>query len=215
MKLASLILVIAISYFFNASCKSEKSSPVFCDTTCNNDTLRFSKLHPLNPYVVISVKNCIADTIIWSHDRLDNNRKMSFDKDIRINSNYVKSYFNDTSYAWLEFNDCITGRGYLMKLPFDKAATMSNYSSAFTSFDPKVKIEEGLISYFDNLFIYVQDVMTGKVEKMKLNDTRLEIDFDKIHKTFDSVNVSRKRIFADVIINGQTKTLTKDINLNP
>ena len=208
--------LLFVAIFLSAgSCKSDKSQPVFCDTACNNDTLRFSKLHPLSPKVLISVKNCIADTIIWSHDKLENNRKMSFDKEMRLNKNFARAYFNDTSYAWLEFNDCITGRGYLMKLPFNKAATMSNYSSALTSFDPKFHIEEGLISYFDNLFIYVQDVMTGKIEKMKLNDTRLEIDFDKIHKTFDSVNVSRSRIFANVNINGKTVPLSKEINLNP
>lgn len=171
------------------------------------------------PYVSISMNDCKPDTITWSHDRLETNRKMSFmelvEKDVRLNKNYITAFFNDTSYAWLQFNDCITGRGFLLKLPFDKAGKMSNYTSALNSFDSKYEIGEGLISYFDNLFIYVQDIMTGKVDKMKLSDDKLDIDFDKVHKTFDSVNITRDRIFVNLFINKHLKSLEKNINLQP
>lgn len=215
--LIALIVIITFAFSFGA-CKSSSKPIPFCDTACSGDSLKFRTDHPLKPYVYISVKDCRADTIVWSHSLLATNRKMSFSeltgKEVLVNKDYIAAYFKDTSFVWLRFNDCITGRGFLLKLPFEKSANMSNYTSALNSFDPKFKIEDGLIVYFDNLFIYAQDMESGKVEKMKLNDTRLEIDFDKVHKTFDSVHVTRDRIFVNLLMNDEKKSMEKSINLH-
>jgi hypothetical protein len=132
-----------------------------------------------------------------------------------LNKDNVAAIFRDTAYAWLKFNDCITGRGFLLKLPFEKDEKMSIYTSALNSFDPKFSVEDGLISYFDHTFVYAQDPQTGKVEKLKLNDSRLDINYDKVHDTFDSVNITRDRIYVKFKLNNADKELEKPINLKP
>ena len=41
----------------------------------------------------------------------------------------------------------------------------------------------------------------------------LDFDFDAIHETLDSVNITRSRIWAKVKIDGEWKTLEKNIAL--
>jgi hypothetical protein len=217
MRILVALIALASFAFSLGACRSSSKPPPFCDTACSGDSIKFRTDHPLKPYVYISVKNCKADTIVWSHSLLATNRKMNFTeltgKEVWVNKDFIAAYFKDTSFVWLRFNDCITGRGFLLKLPFDKGANMSNYTSALNNFDPKYKVDDGLIAYFDNLFIYVQDMQSGKVEKMKLNDTRLEIDFDKVHKTFDSVNITRNKIFVNLLVNDEKRPLEKTISL--
>jgi hypothetical protein len=213
-------LFLAVSFFITlltACNNSSNSSRIFCDTTCLRDTIKFILDHPDKPYVYISVRDCVADTVIWSYSRMANNLKMEFSEvaapGLRINKNYFGCYFNDTSYAWLEFNDCVTGRGYLVKLYFNKKAGRLKYSSALTRFDPKFKIEDGLICYADYSFVYVEDVKTGKGAKLLLADHELKIDYNNIHAVFDSANITRNRIFVNLIENGTKKPLEKKISL--
>ena len=213
------LTVIAVTCFIGlVSCdNSSKTIKVFCDTSCIKDTIKFTGDHPEKPFVYISVAGCMADTVIWSHNKLESNLKIDFNEvagsGLRINRDKMACYFKDTSYAWLEFNDCLTGRGYLAKLNYTKKSNRSKYTSALTHFDPKFKIEDGLICYADYAFIYTEDIYTGKMEKMLLADHELKINYDHIHDTFDSVNVSRNRIFVDLIENGQKKPLEKKISL--
>src|SRR5690606_16516186 len=100
-------------------------------------------------------------------------------------------------YAWVKFNDCATGRGYLLKLPFDKEGTTSKFTSAINNFDPKFKIEDGLAAYYDNTFIYVEDMTTGQIAKQLLTDKGVtDIDYDNIHGLIDSVNITKSNIYA-------------------
>lgn len=208
--------VILLGWYFG-SCSSSTAPAPFCDTTCQNDSLKYSLDHPDHPFVYLSVKNCKPDTITWSHDQLLTNRKSGFyelvGKDVRLNKNYISCTFKDTSYAWLKFNDCVTGRGFLVKLPYSKSDKWSIYTSALNSFDPRFKVEEGLIAYYDDTFIYVQDLQTGKIEKMVMADKKLDIDYNDVHKTIDSVNISRTKIWANLTIDGQTKPKDKTISL--
>lgn len=215
--LFAIIVTVSFALEF-ASCKSSSGSPSFCDTACITDTINYTHEHPLQPFVQVSVKNCEPDTIIWSHSLLPTKRKMGFidlvGRSARLNKNYISCYFKDTSYAWLKFNDCNTGRGFLVKLPYNKNDKWSIYTSALNNFDPKYKVEDGLIAYYSDTFIYVQDVASGKTEQLVLNDKPLDKpDYDKPHSTIDSVNVSRNKIWISVNINGEKKTKEKKISL--
>src|SRR5918993_5359588 len=120
-----LILVFALAIFF-VSCDNNSSSTKasFCDTACNNDSLMYTGDHKLRPRVIISVNNCTGDSITWTHDALPANRQMHMgtllDDLVRLNNSAISCFIKDTSYACVAFNDCLTGRGYLMQLPFDK-----------------------------------------------------------------------------------------------
>ncbi len=211
-----IIPALALVAWALGSCGAA-SKPTFCDTTCNNDSLKYIHPHPDTPFVYISVKNCEPDTIAWSHKNLATTRKMGFyelvGKNVKMNKGFVDCYFNDTSYAWLRFNDCNTGRGFLVKLPYNKSDKWSIYTSALNKFDPKFYVEDGLIAYYDETFVYAQDLATGKMDRMLMNNTRLEIDHNNVHKTFDTVHITRDRIWARIMINNKFTDKEKKIEM--
>lgn len=196
-KLISLITLITLLASCNGS--SDASKPI-CDTVCLSDTVVFRSNKILEPYVKIILENCNATRIIWSHSNSINHRRIEVSdyikKQVRINQVASNSFFKDADYLWLTFNDCITSRGYALKLPFNKKDDILCYSSALNRFDPKFVVADGLICYSNYRYVYVEDVATGKAAKLELSKTPLNIDFNTIHETFDSVNVSHYRIFV-------------------
>lgn len=216
MKTLAAFTVIIILVFASGACKSSAPKP-FCDTVCLTDTLKFrNDLHPLKPYVYISVKKCNADTLIWSYDGMGVNRKADFSDmlgtDVRLNKNFVRCVINDTSYAWLMFNDCNNGRGYLLKLPFDKKKSIGRKSSAINSMDPKFYVADGLAAYTDRGNIFIEEIKTGKTAMMTFGQM-VDIDYDVIHKSIDSVNVTPSKIWVKIKIETEWKVLEKNITL--
>src|SRR5690348_3174918 len=100
----SAVVIIA----FSIGCKSGGKEKTFCDTSCLKDTIKFTGDHKLKPYVYISASTCIADTLTWSYAGMGVNRKVSIadflNHPVHINKDYVKCFFKDTAYAWLQFN---------------------------------------------------------------------------------------------------------------
>jgi hypothetical protein len=198
-------------------CGSKSSSPAtFCDTTCLKDTIRFSGDHELEPYVYISAANCVADTITWSYSGMGVNRKMGFEdllgSGIRLNRDYVKAVIHDTAYAWVMFNDCMTGRGYQLKLPFNDRDNISRKSSGINDLDPKFEVEPSLVAYTDRGNIFVEEILTGRQAMMTFGE-KLDIDYDAIHDHIDSVNVTPTRIWVRVKVGEEWKELEKNISL--
>jgi len=216
MKIATTLYVTILSLSFIA-CKGPAEKKNLCADPCLKDTLKYMGDHAGKPYVYISARGCTPDTILWSHANMVSNRKMGLSEllgqPVSINKQFVRCDFYDTSYAWVQLNDCSTFRGYFLKLPFDKKKSISKYSSGLTNFDPKYSVEDGLICYADYSFLYVEDKATGKIEKALLSDKQLDIDFNNVHATFDSVNITRKRIFVTMKAGNEPKTIEKGINL--
>ena len=212
-----LLLLLSIGFFFTA-CNSgaDKSAQTFCDTTCINDTFKFSNDHKLRPRVIITVNNCTADSITWTHDALPANRQMHMgtllDGLVRLNNSAISCFIKDTSYAWVAFNDCLTGRGYLMQLPFDKTKSVRKMSSAINSFDKKFVVPDDIRAYADYSTIYVEDINTGKKEQMTFKE-EYKIDFNNIHEVIDSVNISPGRIYVELVKSGEKIPLEKKISL--
>lgn len=208
---------IVVSLLTFVSCKSDSAPPSFCDTSCLKDSIKFTKEdHPLKPYVYISSNNCIADTITWSFIDMGINRKMAFPDlagtTVKLNKDYIDCFIKDTSYAWLRFNDCSNGRGFLIKIPFDKKANIARKASGLNKFDPKFSIADGLIAYSDRGNIFVEEMATGKSAMMTFG-VKADIDYDAIHETVDSVNVTPTRIWAKVLLDKEWKTFEKNIEL--
>src|SRR6476661_7923413 len=172
---------------------------IFCDTACNNDTLRFDGTGNMHPYVSISKKNCLADTITWTHEALPTKRQMQLpsllNNSVRLNKTAVNCYIRDTSYAYVSFNDCVSGRGYLLKLPFSKKESVTKISSALNAFDKKFVVPDDLRAYADRSTLYVVDVATDKKELMTFKE-EYPIDFDNVHAVIDSINVGRDHMFV-------------------
>lgn len=127
--IAPLFMIAIVSML--VSCGGSSSTPAtFCDTTCLKDTLKFAGNHQLEPFVYLSVKDCKPDSIIWSYKGLGSNRKTKFDyTSTSVNKDYIRCIFNDTSAAFILFNDCLTGRGFQIKLPFSKTENFSMRTS--------------------------------------------------------------------------------------
>lgn len=217
MRILIILVIVSIIAFSSGGCKSSSKSNSFCDTTCLTDTIKFSNnSHPLRPYVYISTKNCNADTLIWSYDGMGVNRKMNLDDllgtDVKLNRKFIRCVINDTSYAWLMFNDCSDGRGYLLKLPFNKKKSIGRKSSAINSLDPKFSVADGLAAYTDRGNIFIEEIKTGKTAMMTFGKM-VDIDYDVIHKSIDSVNVTPARVWVKIKIDNEWKTLEKNITL--
>jgi len=207
-------IAIVLAYSFGA-CKS--SSPgTFCDTTCLKDTIKFSSNYKLKPYVYISARNCMADTLLWSYNGMGVNRKAGLadflNTIVTLNKDYIRCYIKDTAYAWLLFNNCSNGRGYSLKLPFNKTSTIGRKSSNINNLDKKFAIADNMVAYTDRGNIYVEDMKSGKKAMMTFGKA-LDIDYDAIHEFIDSVNVTSSRIWVKVKVDKEWKELEKNITL--
>lgn len=215
-----ILIVPAIAVLFAwsfSSCSSSSGPATFCDTVCLKDSIKFIKKdHPLQPYVYISANNCLADTLTWSYDGMGANRKLGiedlFGAAVRLNKNAINCYIKDTSYAWLAFNDCSNERGYLLKIPFNKRDKMERKSSGINSFDPKFSVADGLIAYTDKGNIFIEDIDNGKSATMTFGQP-VDIDYDNIHQTIDSVNITRTHAWVKINIDNEWKEIEKNIEL--
>ncbi len=197
-----LMSLALLSILIGCNSSADNSLKPICDTTCMLDTVVFRSQHIMEPYVKIISKDCNATSIFWSHTNTTNHRRIEtkdyIKNSIRVNTKATNAFFKDTNYVWLTFNDCISSRGYALKLPYNKKDDLLCYSSALNSFDPKFSVEPGLICYSNYRYLYVEDVATGKAAKLELSITPLDINFNKIHDTFDSVHITRNRIFVQL-----------------
>jgi hypothetical protein len=217
MRATGLILLLSITLFTFSllSCNGGAGSPpAFCDTTCSNDTIRFIGKHETLPTVSISMSGCLPDTIQWRHDGMSTYTKTGFmyliEQSVRINKNFVTAKFKDNAYVWVLFNDCLTGRGFQLKLPYDKSAKFAVKSSGINSFDPKFSIAEQLIVNTDRGNIYVEDAYTGKKAMMTFGE-KIPINYDLIHDHLDSVHITENRIW--VRFKSNNKWVEKEKNI--
>lgn len=194
------LMSLLVSGNLLVSCNWFAAAPsTFCDTTCSTDTISFAGTHPTQPTVKISIANCLPDTLIWTYEGLGLNRKIGFSyligTTIKINKNFIRAQFNDNKYVWLLFNDCVTGRGFQLKLPYDKETPFSLKSSGINPMDPKFSIADGLIVNTDRGNIFVEDALDGKKAMMTFGQ-KLDIDYDVLHDHIDTVHVTRDRIWV-------------------
>jgi hypothetical protein len=212
----AIVVITAMIAFSFTSCKSS-GSPTFCDTACMKDTIKFTKDdHPLKPYVYISAKDCAADSVIWSYDGLGVNRKLDLTSllgaTLHLNKDFIRCTFYDTSYVWLLLNNCSNGRSYSLKIPFDKKGDIARKASAINGIDPKFAVADGLAVYTDRGNIFVEDMATGKKESMTFGED-IGPDYNAIHETIDSVNITPARIWAKFKIKDAWKEKEKKIEL--
>ncbi len=209
------ILAIA-SLLFTACSNNAGTAKTFCDTTCKSDSFNFKSSDRFGSSVAIAVKNCEPDSITWTHGEMATSRTIPFrdlaNQDVRLNASAINCVIKDTSHAWLTFNDCITGRGFLFKLPFNKTTNITKILGALNSFDPKFKVADDLRAYTDRGSIFVVNLNTDKEAIMTFKET-YDIDFNKIHDVVDSINVTHKRIYVKLLKNGQEVSLEKAIDL--
>lgn len=200
-----------------ASCNSKEAGPAtLCDKPCVSDTLNFTlQGNEFEPYVKLIPGNCLVDTVVWSSKVIPSKRKIHLSTILgmipAIDKSTVKCYIKDTSYAFLLFNDCLTRRGFWLKLSLGQTEEIEKSLSAFNTADPRYSIEEGLICYKANNTFFVQEIMTGKKASVDLPSPTLE--FETMYDVVDSVNVSRGRLFLNLKKGSKTTAFEKSIEL--
>ena len=203
------IFSVVLLSLFSACNNSGKSKASFCDTVCMRDSVKFIEAsHPLKPYVYISPKDCNGDTLTWGF--IGQNKNIEFN--YRLNKDYTRCIIKDTAFALLIFNTCENGRGYFMKFSFGKKASFKKSTSAINNFDPKFIVADSLLAYTDKGNLFVEDIATGK-KALATFGKQLDIDFDAIHETIDSVNITSNRIWAKFKVDDEWKVIDKNVVL--
>lgn len=205
------LLLIAIAGLFFTSCNNSSKGKTFCDTTCVNDSIRFSG--DAGQALAVGIKNCKPESVVWENRTAKRiiDLQEYINKDIKMNPSFVSCAFED-SIAWLAFNDCITGRGYLMKLPYSRSEAIGNYKAALNSFDKKFSVDPDLRAYTDGGNIYVVNIKTGNKAEMTFREA-YQMDYDNIHQSIDSINVTKNSIYVKLLKEGKEVPLEKNISL--
>ena len=97
-------------------------------------------------------------------------------------------------------------------MPFNKANERRKLTGALTRFDPKFSIAEDLIAYTDRGSVFVENITTEQKATLPF-EKAYDIDFNKLHDMVDSVNISKDRIFVQMIRDGEKKPYEKKISL--
>lgn len=206
--IAALLLLTYLSSCSNSGTGKQKP---LCDTICQKDSIKYiDAQNKFKPYVYISAKDCKSDSLKWGYSG-GTKTTLEFRK-YKLNKDFTRCYINDTLYAWLVFNVCENGRGYLLKLPYSKTVQMFKSSVAINNFDPKFSVAESLVAYTDKGNVFVEEMSTQKKAMMTFGKP-IEFDADFIHDAIDSVNITPTRIWAKVKIDGDWKELQKNITL--
>ena len=212
-----ILFLMAITSAFFTSCSNSGSRTSFCDTTCTSDSFKFKGNDQLRQEVTLTTKGCNADSISWTHIGKNNIRKMPvtdlIDEPLRLNKSAVEGAILDTSMAWVSFNDCFTGRGYLLKIKLNQQGGVDVLSGALNRFDKKFSIDPDLRAYTDRGNIYVDNVKTGESAQMTFKEEYTDMKFDDIHKTLDSINITKSRIYVKLLKKGSEVPLEKKITL--
>ncbi len=217
MRLLATSLLVGLLGITLTECGSSANGPApLCDTTCLKDTIRFRGDHVSNPEVALAPTNCQADTVLWTYEGMGVNRKIGLKSImgqlVPIQPSHARCVFDGNKKAWLFFNDCATGRGYQVKLPYDKKESISVRSSGINSIDPKFDIDPDILAYTDRGNIYVEHLKKGTSAMMTFKEL-VPIDYDHIHDHIDSVKIRPNKIWVRIKIQDQWKELEKDIDL--
>lgn len=208
------VAVILLAATVSCNNKAAEGPKLFCDTVCLKDTLKFTGTHEKQPTVFITAKNCQADTIIWSYKGMGADHKTGFTyllgASVNINKDFIRCFFRNNEVAYVLFNECQTGRGFQIKLPYDKNQSFSLKSSGINGLDRKFSVSENLLVNTDRGNIYVEDMNTGKKAMMTFGE-KLDIDYDAIHEFIDSVNVTNDRIWVKILSNKEWITKEKKL----
>ena len=113
-----LLLLLAVASPFFVSCNNSGTAKTFCDTACRNDSFIFRGDDQMKQMVYVSVKDCVVDTIGWTHVNKAITAKIALNANnpVRINKSAINTTIKDTTAAWVTFNDCRTAASYIEKL---------------------------------------------------------------------------------------------------
>lgn len=163
------------------------------------------------------MKNCNPDSIVYSYEGASNVRTVPFSdygpQEIHLNKSNINVAFQDTASIWVSFNDCSTGRGYLFELPYRTGKNTIITKAALNNIDKKFSVDPDLRAFTDRGNIFIVNVTNGKQAQMTFKENYADMDFNDIHKTLDSINVTKTRVYVKLLKEGKEVPLEKEISL--
>lgn len=198
--IAFLLLFLGIFQSCKTGSDNDNAATLLCDTTSTamHDTILFNHTAATAPYVKVSLTDKTPDTLYWGTKAAEKKMdwKEYFDDKIYINRDYIKTYFSNAQTAFVKFNDCVTGRGYLIKLPL-AAGNISILKSCLNNYNKKFVVDDSLLAYTDKGNLFIENWASGKKATMTFGE-ELDIDFYAINQTIDSINVTPTSAWAKV-----------------
>ncbi len=212
MKISNIAFALSFTWMLTACGgeATETASEPFCkDSSCMSEPIRVTSDAPGKPFVNVTFKDCKIDSIHSDKSGKGLSSKIIFSEFIPNEIKPSKEAFQidiiGSSHAWMRFNDCATGRGYAIKLAFDENGSAQKITTAINNFDPRYKVADSLVAYYDNTFIYIRDMNTDKVAQQLLTDVGVRNhDVNKPHSLIDSVNITKEKIYAKILFEGKT-----------
>ncbi len=212
MKISNIAFALSFIWMLTAcgGAATETASEPFCkDTSCMTEPIKVVSDAPGKPFVNVTFKDCKIDSIHSDKSGKGLSSKIVFAEfipnDIKPSKEAFQIDIIGSRHAWMRFNDCATGRGYAIKLAFDETGKTQKLTTAINNFDPKYKVADSLVAYYDNTFIYIQDMHTDKVAQQLLTDVGVRNhDVNQPHSLIDSVNITKERIYAKILFEGKT-----------
>jgi len=206
--IASVLLILILAGCGGAE-TTETAAKTFCkDSSCMADPIKVTSNAPGKPFVNVTFNDCKIDSIHFEKTggvKSDIVFAEFIPNEIRPTNDAFKIDMIEGKHAWMRFNDCPTGRGYALKLAFDGKGTTQKLTTALNNFDPKYKVADGLVAYYDNTFIYVQDMVSDKKAQQLLTDVGVRNhDVNDPHSLIDSLNITKENIYAKILFDGKT-----------
>src|SRR5258708_3729888 len=91
----TIVAMIIISYLSSCSNSGGNNQKTFCDTVCMKDSIKFrDEQSKFRPYVFISAKNCMADTLRWGYSG-GSKTSIAFQK-YKLNKDFTRCFIYDT-----------------------------------------------------------------------------------------------------------------------
>jgi hypothetical protein len=204
---AALAILI---YSCSQSKKKDAPAPI-CQASCLKDSLKFGDEGKEKPYVYITAINCGIDSIFWGVHGIGSIRGVKFNRpDFKLDKDKIRCLFNGSDHAYLLFNDCETKKGMMLRMPFGKEGQFVMSGKGINNADPKFSIADNLVVNTDEGNLHIEDISTGKKTILTFGN-RISIDFDAIHESIDSVNITNTKAWAKVKMGDEWKVFEKNL----
>ena len=101
----------------------------------------------------------------------------------------------------------------MVELPYRSGKQTIHTSAALNRFDKKFSIDPYLRAYTDRGNIFIVNVVNGKTAQMTFKENYATMDFNDVHKTLDSINVTKTRVYVKLLKEGQEVPIEKNVSL--
>ena len=98
-------------------------------------------------------------------------------------------------------------------MPYTSGKSSIKTTAALNSIDKKFSVDPDLRAFTDRGNIFVVNVTNGKQAQMTFKENYADMDFNDIHKTLDSINVTKTKIYVKLLKESKEVPIEKEVSL--